>query len=108
MSLLSNLFPPEPPPEPTIISQDPILEGLQKSFRLGLPSQALLNDEGAQFFGDHSMNKENMEKTIAGLSKYWDGALIVRTRAALGESVTKFDRRLSIHLRGRDAGPRPG
>lgn len=96
--LLSNIVPPEPPPEPTIISQDPTLEGLQKSFRLGLPSQALLNDEGAQFFGGHSMNKENMMKTIAGLSKYWDGAPIVRTRAALGESVTMFDRRLSIHL----------
>jgi uncharacterized protein DUF3987 len=44
------------------------------------------------------MNKENMTKTIAGLSKYWDGAPIVRTRAALGKSVTMFDRRLSIHL----------
>ncbi len=97
-SQLSDLVRPEPPQEPTIISQDPTLEGLQKSFRLGLPSQALLNDEGAQFFRGHSMNNENMAKTIAGLSKYWDGGPIVRTRAALGESVTMFDRRLSIHL----------
>jgi hypothetical protein len=95
---LENLSPPESPLEPIAICQEPTLEGLQRSFRIGRPSQALFNDEGAQFFGGHSMNKDNMTKTIAGLSKYWDGSPIIRTRSAQGESVSMFDRRLSIHL----------
>lgn len=95
---LNGLTPPEPPPEPIVICQEPTLEGLQRSFKLGRPSQALFSDEGAQFFGGHAMNPDNMQKTIAGLSKYWDGSPIVRTRAAQGESVTMYDRRLSIHL----------
>ena len=95
---LDELTPPEPPPEPIVICQEPTLEGLQRSFKLGRPSQALFSDEGAQFFGGHAMNPDNMQKTIAGLSKYWDGSPITRTRAAQGESVTMYDRRLSIHL----------
>ena len=95
---LEALTVPEPPPEPIVIVQEPTLEGLQKSFRQGWPSQALFNDEGGQFFGGHAMNPENALKTIAGLSKYWDGAPIVRTRAAKGESATMYDRRLSVHL----------
>jgi hypothetical protein len=95
---LNTLKPPVPPPEPVVVCQEPTLEGLQKSFKQGWPSQALFSDEGAQFFGGHAMNPDNMAKTIAGLSKYWDGSPITRTRAAAGESCTMYDRRLSIHL----------
>lgn len=95
---LQALTAPEPPPEPMVICQEPTLEGLQRSFRQGWPSQALFNDEGGQFFGGHAMNPDNAMKTIAGLSKYWDGAPIIRTRAAKGESAVLYDRRLSIHL----------
>lgn len=95
---LQALVAPEAPPEPIVICQEPTLEGLQRSFRQGWPSQALFNDEGGQFFGGHAMNPDNALKTIAALSKYWDGAPIVRTRAAKGESAAMYDRRLSIHL----------
>tara|TARA_R110000772_G_scaffold48719_1_gene111168 strand:- start:3384 stop:4619 length:1236 start_codon:yes stop_codon:yes gene_type:complete len=95
---LEALTTPEPPAEPVVICQEPTLEGLQRSFRQGWPSQALFNDEGGQFFGGHAMNPDNAMKTIAGLSKYWDGAPIIRTRAAKGESAALYDRRLSIHL----------
>jgi len=95
---LQGMMPPAPPPEPMVICQEPTLEGLQKSFKLGLPSQALFSDEGAQFFGGHAMNPDNIQKTIAGLSKYWDGAPIIRTRATPGESAMMYDRRLSAHL----------
>lgn len=95
---LDALQAPEPPPEPMVICQEPTLEGLQRSFRYGWPSQALFNDEGGQFFGGHAMNPENALKTIAGLSRYWDASPIVRTRAAKGESATMYERRLSIHL----------
>jgi hypothetical protein len=95
---LEALIEPEAPPEPIVICQEPTLEGLQRSFRQGWPSQALFNDEGGQFFGGYAMNPDNALKTIAALSKYWDGAPIVRTRAAKGESAAMYDRRLSIHL----------
>ncbi|TGD74157.1 DUF3987 domain-containing protein [Mangrovimicrobium sediminis] len=98
IAALEALQAPEPPPEPMVICQEPTLEGLQRSFRQGWPSQALFNDEGGQFFGGHAMNPENVLKTIAGLSRYWDGSPIIRTRAARGESATMYDRRLSIHL----------
>ena len=59
---------------------------------------AMFNDEGGQFFGGYAMSKDNATKTIAGLSKFWDGSEIVRTRGGLGESFTLYNRRLSIHL----------
>lgn len=95
---LQGLIAPEPPPEPIVICQEPTLEGLQKSFKLGQPSQALFTDEGGQFFGGHAMSPDNIQKTIAGLSKYWDGSPIIRTRATPGESAMMYDRRLSAHL----------
>jgi hypothetical protein len=98
LEVLDSLPEPEPPIDPHCIAQEPTLEGLQRSLRLGLPSQILNNDEGGQFFGGHAMNPENRVKTIAGLSKFWDGSPISRTRAAAGESVMMFNRRLSIHL----------
>ncbi|MFT5709328.1 MAG: hypothetical protein ACI8QT_000014 [Halioglobus sp.] len=95
---LAQLVEPLPPPTPIILAQEPTLEGLQKSFISGLPSQALFTDEGGQFLGGHAMNADNMLKTIAGLSKFWDGSPIIRTRAGDGESAALYGRRLSIHL----------
>jgi hypothetical protein len=93
-------FKPEPakPLQPVFICEEPTLEGLQKSFRFGLPSQGLYSDEGGQFFGGHAMSADNALKTMAGLSKLWDGAPIKRTRAANGESWAGYHRRLSCHL----------
>jgi hypothetical protein len=86
------------PLEPVFICEEPTLEGLQKSFRFGLPSQGLYSDEGGQFFGGYAMNADNALKTMAGLSKFWDGSPIKRTRAASGESWAGYNRRLSCHL----------
>jgi hypothetical protein len=55
------------------ITEEPTLEGLQRSFRYGLASQGLFSDEGSQFFGGHAMNPDNALKTMSGLSKFWDG-----------------------------------
>jgi hypothetical protein len=84
--------------QPVFICEEPTLEGLQKSFRFGLASQGLYSDEGGQFFGGHAMSADNALKTMAGLSKFWDGAPIKRTRAGNGESWAGFHRRLSCHL----------
>lgn len=91
-------LPPEPPKQPTLLSQEPTIEGLVKGFASGQPSQGLFSDEGGSFFGGHSLKDENKLKSIAGLSQLWDGSDINRTRAALGESMTIKNPRLSAHL----------
>ncbi|UCO97514.1 DUF3987 domain-containing protein [Metapseudomonas lalkuanensis] len=95
---LGNLLEPEAPPPPFILSEEPTLEGLQKSLLRGHPSQGLFSDEGGQFFGGHATKPENALKSVAGLSKLWDGAPISRTRASEGESSARYGCRLSAHL----------
>lgn len=95
---LGNLLEPEAPPLPFILSEEPTLEGLQKSLLRGHPSQGLFSDEGGQFFGGHATKPENALKSVAGLSKLWDGAPISRTRASEGESSARYGCRLSAHL----------
>ncbi|WP_313279575.1 YfjI family protein [Stutzerimonas balearica] len=95
---LGNLLEPEAPPSPFILSEEPTLEGLQKSLLRGRPSQGLFSDEGGQFFGGHATKPENALKSVAGLSKLWDGAPISRTRASEGESSARYGCRLSAHL----------
>ena len=84
------------PINPNMVCTEPTLEGLQKSFEQGRPSQAIFNDEAAQFFGGHAMNKENCLKSVAALSKFWDGAPISRMR--VNESFTLHGRRLAVHF----------
>ncbi|MBU0808722.1 MAG: DUF3987 domain-containing protein [Gammaproteobacteria bacterium] len=95
---LGNLQEPIEPPLPLIIAEEPTLEGLHKSLLRGHASQGLFSDEGGQFFGGHASKPENMLKSVAGLSKLWDGAPITRTRAAEGESASRSGCRLSAHL----------
>jgi len=95
---LDLLSEPLAPTVPTLIVQEPTLEGLHKSFASGRSSQGLFNDEGGQFFGGHAMNSENALKSSAGLSKIWDGDDIIRTRGAADENLTLFDKRLTVHL----------
>ncbi|BAP80332.1 hypothetical protein MT1_3157 [Pseudomonas sp. MT-1] len=95
---LGELQEPVPPPLPFILAEEPTLEGLQKSLLRGRLSQGLFSDEGGQFFGGHASKPENMLKSVAGLSKLWDGAPITRTRAAEGESASRSGCRLSVHL----------
>ncbi len=90
--------PPEPPLAPNLLCQEPTLEGLQKSFGGGQCSQGLFSDEGGTFFGGHAMNRDNAQKSIAGLSTFWDGKDIHRLRAGEGESMSIKNPRLSIHL----------
>ncbi|MEO1724056.1 MAG: YfjI family protein [Pseudomonadota bacterium] len=88
---------PEPPLFATIVSGDPTLEGLVKHMGRLRPALGLFSDEGGSFVGGHAMNSDNKLKTVAGLSKLWDGAPIDRWRG--GDGVALFPgRRLSAHL----------
>ncbi|AXI43164.1 YfjI family protein [Sulfitobacter sp. SK011] len=88
---------PEPPLVPTILISDVTIEGLHRRLETGTPSVALMTDEGGQFFGGHSMKKENALKTAAGFSKLWDGSSISKSRASSEPSVL-YGKRVSLHL----------
>lgn len=95
---LNKLKEPVEPPNPTILVDDPTIEGLQKSLLRGHASQGFFSDEGGQFFGGYAGRSENLLKSVSSLSRLWDGAPITRTRAAEGESATRSGCRLSAHL----------
>lgn len=88
---------PVEPPLPIVQASDPTFEGLVKTMEKGQPSMALFNDEGGVFFGGHAMNRDNLTKTVSGLSRVWDGADLNRTRAGDG-ATTLRGQRLSLHL----------
>ncbi|MCK0142995.1 YfjI family protein [Aliiroseovarius sp. F20344] len=90
-------LPPEPPLFPAIRISDPTIEGLFRQLENGTPSVAVMTDEGGQFFGGHSMKRENALKTAAGFSKLWDGAPLSRSRAS-AEPVWLCGKRVSLHL----------
>jgi hypothetical protein len=70
---------------------------LVKAFVSGWPSVGLFSDEGGRFIGGYGMDPKNQLKTIAGLSKLWDGSPITRTRGGDG-NILVYGRRLSLHL----------
>ena len=89
--------PPEPPLIPNLLVTEPTSEGVYKLYLSGHPSLGLFSDEGGLFLGGHAMQKETRLRTIATLSKLWDGRPIDRVRSGDGASVL-YDRRLSLHL----------
>lgn len=97
-SELGKLIEPLPPRFPILLAEEPTIEGLQKAFLRGHPSQGLFSDEGGQFFGGQVSRPENMLRSLAGLSRFWDGSPFTRTRATEGESASLSGCRLSIHL----------
>ncbi|AGI67445.1 hypothetical protein OAN307_c17820 [Octadecabacter antarcticus 307] len=88
---------PEPPLVPTILISDPTIEGLHRRLETGTPSIAVISDEGGQFFGGHSMKRENALKTVAGFCKLWDGAIFSKSRAS-SEPVVLYGKRVTLHL----------
>ncbi len=88
---------PEPPLYPHLTASDPTFEGLTRNLDRSRPTLGIFSDEAGQFLGGHAMNSDNRVKTIAGLSKFWDGDPINRTRAGDGVK-TYYGRRLCAHL----------
>ncbi|UVE18336.1 YfjI family protein [Pseudomonas sp. LS44] len=95
---LGKLVEPEAPVSPFILSEEPTIEGLEKSLLHGQPSQGLFSDEGGQFFGGYASKPENILRSAAWLSKRWDGAPLNRTRGADGETASRSGCKLSVHL----------
>jgi len=80
-----------------LTTEEPTYEGLVKAFVSGWPSTGLFSDEGGRFIGGYGMDPKTQLKTIAGLSKLWDGSPITRTRGGDG-NILLYGRRLSLHL----------
>jgi hypothetical protein len=88
---------PKAPWLPSMTCQEPTLEGLYLFMAKSLPSVGLFNGEGGQFIAGHGMNEESKIRTATGLSHFWDGTPVDRTRAADGYTLLA-GKRLTIHL----------
>ena len=85
---------------------EPTFEGLVKLYGIGRPALGLFSDEAGGFIGGHAMNSDNRLKTMAGLSRLWNGEPIDRTRAGDG-ATTYRGRRLAAHLMAQPIAARP-
>jgi hypothetical protein len=92
-----GLVKPIAPINPLFLVGDPTIEGLIKQFSLGKPSMGLYSDEGGSLIGGYGMSKDQLLKTIALLSKFWDGSSIDRLRVEDG-ATKLYGKRLSLHL----------
>lgn len=97
---------PREPIHPNMTAMDPTFEGLAKLYEKGRPALGLFTDEGGGFVGGHAMNPENKLKTMAGLSRLWNGEPIDRTRAGDG-AKTYRGRRLAAHIMVQPIAARP-
>lgn len=97
---------PRPPLFPNITAMEPTFEGLVKLYGIGRPALGLFSDEAGGFIGGHAMNNDNRLKTMAGLSRLWNGEPIDRTRAGDG-ATTYRGRRLAGHLMAQPVAARP-
>ncbi|APX94300.1 hypothetical protein BWR19_15910 [Halomonas sp. 1513] len=89
---------PQAPTMPSMTFGEPTAEGIYRHLQNNHPSAGLFSDEGVGFFGGHGMSEEGRGRTVAMVSKLWDGAPITRTRGTAGESGVLAGRRLSAHL----------
>ena len=87
-----------PPRKPWLVCSEPTAEGLVRSLADGQHAQGIFTDEGGQFIGGHGMSEESELRTIAMLSRLWQGDRIDRVRATDREHLTLYGRRLSMHL----------
>jgi putative DNA primase/helicase len=89
---------PKAPVRPMKFVGDPTVEGLYMLLASGQPSVGLFSDEAGLLVGGHAMNRDNGLKTMARLSKFWDGAPFDRVRAGDGGGGVLYGRRLTSHL----------
>jgi hypothetical protein len=88
---------PEPPPAGILIVREPTVEALQKLYLRGATSLGLYADEGATWFGGHSMSADHAMRTVGALCKLWDDGTSDRIRAGDGSSKI-YGRRLALHM----------
>lgn len=90
---------PEPtlPLHPSLIVQDPTIEGLLKFMLDAHPALGIISAEGGAFFGGHAMADDAKLRSAAILCLFWDAAAVAQLRAGDGARVVD-GRRLTMHL----------
>ncbi len=88
---------PKEPMDPKILLSNLTLPSLYHHFDNGNPSVGIVSPDAGQFFGGHSMRKENLRDTAATLSILWDGGRFDCHRVSSG-SNTYYGRRVSMHM----------
>jgi hypothetical protein len=89
---------PVPLVEPTLLADEPTIQGLEKHFSVGMPILGLFATEGGKFINGHSMADDKTKvRAATSLSNLWDGKPIRRMRAESGSNVMP-GRRLAMHL----------
>ena len=88
---------PPKPLAPFLVTGDPTIEGLTKSWPNAPAALGVFTAEGGAFTAGHSMNDDNRVKTAALLSELWDGKPITRVRASDGVSILT-GRRLAMNV----------
>ena len=90
---------PEELKRPYMIFEDATIEALIKRLSRDRPSVGLFSAEGGMFLTGHSMQKELMLRTIASLSKLWDGKAVDRdTISDFDDTIPLYGRRLAAHF----------
>lgn len=90
---------PKPPLSPSIILNEPTMEGFLKSANTSHAGRAIITDEAGAFLGGHSMTSEKKQYTVTTLSKLWDASAIVMSRVGR-ETPPIRHKRLTMHLMG--------
>jgi hypothetical protein len=80
-----------------MLGADPTYEGSFRFFTEVGVIAAQFTSEGGAFIGGHAMNDEARLRTVTGLSHFWDGVPLPRTRAKEKHSVLR-GRRLAMHI----------
>jgi len=93
----AGLTEPTPPRLPYILYNDVTREGLINCLGNGLDFAGLFSDEGGEFFGGYSLQKERVTQTISTLNKLYSGSLINSTTKKSGV-IALEDKRLTAHF----------
>lgn len=87
---------PTDPPTQLLLVNDLTLEGLTKLLQNNRPSVGAITDEGGRILGGWALGKDQVTRTIAGFSSFWDGSPLVIIRAGT-DVVQLYGRRLALH-----------
>jgi hypothetical protein len=94
---LARLGPePSKPLKPTILIDNPTVEGIEKYAAEGQPSFGLFTAEGGKLIGGHLLNDDNRMKAGATLNLLWDGKPMPRYRIDYGDKLP--GRRFAMHV----------
>ena len=88
---------PTAPAGAVLLCREPTVEGIQRLYLEGAASLGIFTDEGGEFIGGHSMNRERVVRTVAAMSTLWSRGMTDRIRGGEGSSKI-YGVRLALHL----------